>query len=572
MKEFAIFLRPYKMRVILIIMMLFFAVMLNMPVPLISKYLIDNVIPQGNTNMLNLYCFGIIGLFIVLTVNSLISNYILTITREKLLFEIRLKLFSKIHENSLFFFKKHGTGYLMSRIDNDPDQALGFLSESVLNIFHSILTFVIGVSILFYLHRKMALLSLLILPINIISLLYLNPRLRKQTLEIQEEFAQTVNFFQESFNLHYLVKIFAKEKLENIRFVKRYRKVIKAIIRRFFTNYSMNTLTSFAGMLGPIILLWYGGNEIINKKLTLGEYIAFSGYLSYLYSPISNLMNVNNLYQTAKVSLKRIKEILDADIAVLDGDITLANCQGKININKLNFSYPDADSNFKLSNISFSISNGESVALIGKSGSGKSTILNLLMRNYEAISGEILIDNKNIQIFKLLSLRKNIAIVPQDDYLFAGTIYDNILYGNPKANKEEVIEAARKAHAHEFISELTDDYQTNIAEKGTKLSGGQKQRISIARAILKNSPIIIFDEPTANLDSESEKYISQTIKELKHNKSILIIAHRLSTIRDCDKILVLDQGRIPESGTHDELIASQGIYAQIVKPNQGTVN
>ena len=553
-------LKPHKKRLFVTLVFLFISVLLNLPIPLISKYLIDTIIPDGRKDLLDIYCVGVFVVFLLLIGNNLYLNYNIARIRELILSKVRILLFNKIHNLPSMHFKNTGSGYMLSRINNDPDVAFGFITEGLIQLVRNMLTFIFGLMLLFYLHWKMALLSLTIIPIYIYSTIYFNPKIREQTESIQEKFAQLANFTNESFSLSELIKSFSGEKREAIKYYEKYRILIKAIIKRFFTNSFLNSSISFSTMLGPLILLWYGGNEMIDGKLTLGSYVAFSGYIGYLYSPINNFMNFNSQYQAAKVAYNRISEILEYEEEFRGGTIKLKEFKNII-FNNISFSYEDK---LVLKKININIPKGKFISIIGASGVGKTTLVNMLLGFNEYKKGKILINNIDFTKYNLKSIRNKISIVHQDSMLFSGTIYKNIKYGNPSANKSNIIDAAKKARAHQFIINLENGYDTFVGNRGSKLSGGQKQRLAIARAIIKNPQIFILDEATSSLDSENEKYIHDMLMLLKNEgKTILTISHRLSIVINSDYIYLLNDGMIKESGEHNELIKKNGLYKKI---------
>jgi len=563
-KRFLKFLRPYWIKGLVAFFFMLFAVGLQLPMPFLTKYLIDKVIPKGSFHILNIIGFVLIGVLFLQAVSSFVERYLLATFRGRVLFDLRMKLFNHTERLKIPFFKERETGYLMSRISGDVDSVQGLLADTLISFGQNILTFIAGVGAALYIHPKLAVISFSILPFYAASIFMFNKRIRKMTWEVREEFARVNKDLQELLSGMTVLKAFTGETYGTLRLVKSVKKGIRKSVRMDILSTFYSITSTIISSAGPLVLIWYGLGEIMRGDLTVGGLIAFNSFLRYLFGPTRSLMNINLTVQQSLASVERIFEILDTEKEPYDtGRVELKVVEGKIEFRNVYFSY---DTEPVLNNISFEVHDGEKVAIVGESGAGKSTIAALLLRFYEPLKGKILIDGINIDDIEIASLRKNIAYVSQDVFLFSDTIKENIRFGKRNASSEEIKEAARIASIDTFIEGLPDGYDTQIGERGMKLSGGERQRIAIARAVLKDAPIMILDEATSNLDRKVERKIVEAVEKISGNKTLIIIAHRLSTIRDADKILVLDnRGEIKDMGNHQELLNTSLVYQELYR-------
>lgn len=539
------------------------SILLQLPMPLLTMYIIDNVLVEKNLTMLNWISLGLLSVILLKTVCSFMQSYLLLIFKERVLFDIQLKLFQHIERLSLNFFKSQKTGYLVSRIQSDTSEVHGLLANTILNFCKDSLTFMVGITLIFIIHWKLALASVTVLPFFVLSLTAFSERLRNLSKESRERYANVSRDLQESLSGIYVIQTYTREKYQARKILQSLRKSMKINIHSSTLSLIAGNIVSLIGSVGPLIVLWYGGSEIIRGNLTLGQFVAFNSFLSYLFAPTQRLVNLNFSVQQSLGAMERIFELLDLEPEIRESSKaqSLHDVQGRITFDHVSFSYNGIDK--VLNDICFSTNSGEIVAIVGYSGMGKSTLVNLIPRFYDPQEGRILLDGNDIRNVKLNSLRKQIGIVAQDTFLFSGTVKENIRYGNPRATDEEIIEAAKAANAHEFITQLPQSYFTEVGERGVKLSGGEKQRISIARAILKNPRILILDEATSSLDSRSERLIQDALRNLMKGRTTLVIAHRISTVLLADWIIVLNDGRIVEQGRHDELYQKQGLYKKL---------
>jgi ATP-binding cassette, subfamily B, bacterial len=514
---------------------------------------------------------------------SFIRVYTFTLVSEQSMRDLRKTLYTKIITLPIPFFEKNRVGELMSRITTDITQLQDVLSITLAEFFRQIFTLVGGIILISYLSSKLTMFMLLTFPFLVVAAIIFGRFIRKNSKKVQDELASTNIIVEETLQSINVVKAFTNEDLEVKRYSSSVQKVVDyamkaATFRGAFISFIIFVL--FGGIVGVV---WYGGNLVLQGELAFKDLFTFIIYTGFIGGSVGGLGDMYAQIQKTVGASERILEILDekSEIEVGSSSVrtqttasrqpniehqTEAAVESKIEYKNVAFSYPSRPDMEVLRNINLEVKTGEKVGLVGYSGAGKSTIVQLLMRYYKLTGGQILVDGKNINDYNLTDLRKNIAIVPQEVMLFGGTIYENIAYGNPQASENEVIEAARKANALEFIESFPEKFQTIVGERGVKLSGGQRQRVAIARAILKDPAILILDEATSALDSESEKLVQDALDTLMQNRTTIIIAHRLATIRNVDTIYVLKEGEISEQGSHDELVLIEnGIYANLVK-------
>jgi len=480
--------------------------------------------------------------------------------------KVRADLSKKLLYSSLAYFGKLKVGDVITRITSDTGKLEGLLANTIVSFLTDSLTLLTGIIVLLFLHWKLALLSIAIVPLFLICIKFFSNRLKNTSSELQKELSKLTSSLFEAFLSMSFVKAFGTETIESNRINDSLEGTLKAKIKAERLNAVSSISANFIGALGRFVLIWYGLSEIINGSLTIGAFLAFNSFLRYIYDPSKNLMNLNSTIQQSMASLERVTDIsIEADSSrEKDGDIELKSIKGEVSFKNVNFSY-DTDRGLVLKNINFDIAPSSTVAIVGTNGSGKTTLINLLLRLYQPNSGIITIDNINIESITAKSLKSQIGFVPQDMYLLSNTIAYNINYGTDSKTIEEIIEAAKMAEAHDFINKLPSGYETVVGEKGISynFSGGEKQRLAIARAFLKQPKILIFDEATSSIDNESVFAIRKAMKKLMINKTTFIIAHRLSTIINADKILVLHQGNLVQTGNHESLLNQDGLYRNL---------
>lgn len=514
-----------------------------LPIPLLMKYIIDTIIPDRNFRLLNLVILLLISIQLIKLIISFLTNYYFNILNQEVLLTIKNDLFKKILNLPLSFFDRTQTGYIMSRIGEVNSLGI-FFSSSAVRILIALFEFVFCLSILLYLHWKLTLVSMIILPFFYFITKHYSQGIRKASKDVFEKGAFLSRQFQESIAGIEVIKTFASEERES----QKVRHNLVDYMRSSITTSIIQSISgeglALLGALGGFIVLWYGGSEIMRENFTIGGYVAFAAYLGKLYGPTQIMASLGLTIQPAVSALNRVKELIDMTSDEEDKNriIKISKVTGKIEFKNVFFSYDHKRD--VLRDVSFTINPGEKVAFIGPNGSGKSTIIKLILGLYKTERGSIEIDGYNIDSIVLSTLRDRISTVTQNIFLFNDSIRNNIGYSNPNSQEEEIIEAAKKAGAYEFIMNLENKFDTIIGETGKKLSGGEKQKISIARAFIKNSEIIIFDEATSHLDDESMKKVQKIVNEEFENKTCIIVAHRLSKSVKIDKIHKLDKGEI----------------------------
>lgn len=570
-KRYLQFVKPYKYRIFATIIVGIIKFGIPMLIPLLIKYAIDGVINNHalttDEKVHHLTIAIGIALFIFVIVRppiEFIRQYLAQWTSNKILYDIRKKLYNHLQALSARFYANNQVGQVISRVINDVEQTKDFILTGLMNIWLDCITIIIALSIMFFLDVKLTLAALFIFPFYILTVYVFFGRLRKLTRERSQALAEVQGFLHERVQGISVVKSFAIEDNEAKNFDKKNTNFLTRALKHTRWNaYSfaaINTVTD----IGPIIVIGVGAYLAISGSITVGTLAEFVGYLELLFGPLRRLVASFTTLTQSFASMDRVFQLIDEDYDIKNGvgAQPIEIKQGRIDIDHVSFQYNDNEAPI-LKDINLSIEKGETVAFVGMSGGGKSTLINLIPRFYDVTSGQILIDGHNIKDFLTGSLRNQIGLVQQDNILFSDTVKENILLGRPTATDEEVVEAAKMANAHDFIMNLPQGYDTEVGERGVKLSGGQKQRLSIARIFLNNPPILILDEATSALDLESESIIQEALDVLSKDRTTLIVAHRLSTITHADKIVVIENGHIVETGTHREWMSKQGAYEHL---------
>ena len=566
-KKFVSYYKPY--------LGLFFADMvcaiilsaITLVLPLCANYITKNILGGTTSNALNqIYAVGAVMLVLVAihTVCNVFVDYQGHTMGAKMESDMRLELFEHYQKLSFSFYDEQKTGQLMTRITNDVFWLSELYHHGPEDIAISFLKFVGALIILIHINAHLALLVFLFLPLMTVYALYFNKRMNIALRKTKDRIGDINAQVEDTLGGIRVVKSFTNEEIEKMKFAHENSRFVGSRSDGYKSEaFFDGGLTAFTQLI-TIAVIIFGGAAIVNASLDLADLLTFLLCVGILIDPIQRLINFTRLYQEGITGFNRFMDILEIAPDIQDsGDaIELTHVQGNVEFKDVSFRYKE-DHNYVIRNISLDIRVGEYIALVGSSGVGKTTLCSLIPRFYEVNEGEILLDGKNIKDISLRSLRRNIGIVQQDVYLFAGTVADNIRYGKLDASAAEIIEAAKKANAHDFIMALPDGYDTDIGQRGVKLSGGQKQRLSIARVFLKNPPVLIFDEATSALDNESEKAVQDSLEKLTANRTTIVIAHRLSTVRHAQRIVVLTDNGVDEQGTHDELIALDGTYANL---------
>jgi len=557
------YIRPYVGLEIGIALLMMLVVGLTLIDPLAMKVVIDDVIVDRNFSLLNVIVIALIGLFLVRSGMRVITRYLIQFVSQRILFDIRFDLFNHLQNLHIGFFTRTKTGEIISRVRNDVARVQNVLSSTLISLITDIASIFITFAIILYLNWKLTLLSLVIVPAFFVSQFYFSRKIRNKSREVRDKSGELVSFFQEVFSSIRLIQAFAKQKFESIRLLRKSKDLINLRIMLGILGGLAASVASFLSSLGPIIVLWYGGRQVMEGALSLGSLVAFYAYIGRLFRPILRLAQYNVSIQSARAAIDRIFEFMDVEPEIVDspGSISLKKVKGEIIFDSVTFAYNPGEPILK--DVSFRIEPGQNVAIVGPSGVGKSTIVNLIERFYDPTSGRVLIDGVDLKEIKMNSLRGHIGLVSQDTVLFNATLKENILYGKKRASDEELLEAVRKADISDFISNLPDGFDTMVGERGLRLSGGQSQRVSIARTILKDPEILILDEAMSSLDTKSELLIHRALRPLMKGRTTIMVAHRLTSITDMDIIFVLYRGRLEEVGTHSELMSRGNVYRML---------
>ena len=530
-------------------------------------WLIKPILDQtlSNQQRLTFTAWGLVATYLVKGLGSYISSYLMAGVGQRVVMDLRNELYRHILGQSAGFFAQRTTGQLMSRINNDVGQVQQAVSETAADLARESLALVFFVALMVYYDVWLAIFCLISAPIIVYPLVRLGQRVRRTTRRSQEALEMLSHISAEAFTGHRIVKAFATEAAETAKFARAGHYLYRTNMKVTAALSSLPPLMELLGGFAMAGALWYGSREIAAGALTLGEFLSFIAAMFLMYGPAKKLSRVNANLQQAIAAAERIFEMLDIHTEVEErpGAPALAPFQREVSFREVTFGYDEGIGKI-LRGVSFTVRAGQMIAIVGRSGAGKTTLVNLLPRFYDVKGGSILIDGIDVRDVSLASLRRQIGFVTQETVLFDDSVATNIAYGASAASRDEIEAAARAAHAHEFITAMPKGYNTIIGERGQRLSGGQRQRLAIARAILKNAPILILDEATSALDAEAELLVQEALANLMQNRTSFVIAHRLSTIRRADAIIVLERGRVAEIGRHDELVARpSGTYAML---------
>jgi ATP-binding cassette, subfamily B, bacterial len=561
------FILPYKANFFVGMLFLLLSSLTLLTFPFIAGKLIDTA--SGETwlvNDINSIALILLGILLVQSIFSFFRVWLFAKVSERSMRDIRIALYNQLVQLPMTFFDKRRTGELISRITADVSMLQDTFSVTLAELFRQIITLIAGVVFLMVTTPKLTLFMLATFPILIIIAMIFGKFIRKLSKQTQDELAAANVIVEETLHSIITVKSFVGEEYESNRYRKGLNKVVEVALKAAGFRGAFISFIIFALFGGIVAVMWYGATLVASGDMSIGDLVSFVLYTTFIGGSIAGLGDIYGQIQKAIGSSERVLEILLEVPEVSTTDFQLVRVKGNINFKKVRFTYPTRPEVEVLKNINLSIPEGDKVALVGHSGAGKSTIIQLLLRFYPVQDGEVEIDGKSIQDWNLKQLRSNIGIVPQEVLLFGGSIRENIAYAKPDATEEEIINAAKKANAWQFIRKFPEGMDTKVGERGVKLSGGQRQRVAIARAILKDPAILILDEATSSLDSESEALVQEALDELMKNRTTIIIAHRLSTIRKVDRIYVLKDGEIVEKGSHEELsLQENGFYANLVR-------
>lgn len=578
--------KPYKKLLLLVFVAMLLETAMSLAAPWPLKIIIDNVIDNHklhswlkwleniiiNGDKMTLALVAAVSYVVISLIGSVagyIQSYFTENVAQYVADDLRRRLYHHLHRLSLAYYDHQQMGKILSTITADVSTIQDFASASLLSILVNVLTIIGMLSLMFYLHWDFALVALGVTPFLLLFVLRFRKAVKRATREVRREQSNMVAILQEGLQSMRVVNAFGRQAFEEERLGNASTLTVNAALRARKIKSMLNPIITVIVAVCTAFILWRGSALVLNGVMTVGSLTVFLSYLAKFFSPVQDLAKKTATIAQASVSLERIKVLLDTDIIIpekpkaknpgkLKGDIVFEN---------VCFQYNPGEP--VLNNLSLSIKAGEKIGICGPTGSGKSTIASLIPRFYDITSGKIYIDGNDITDFKLEGLRSQIGFVLQDTVLFYGSIRDNIAYGRPGASEKEIIAAAQMANAEEFISKMPNGYNTLVGERGLTLSGGQRQRIGIARAIVRNSPILILDEPTASLDAESEQLVMQALEKLMEGRTVITIAHRLSTIRDTDKIFVIKDGRVAEEGTHTALLEKGELYADLYRMQSG---
>lgn len=555
--------RPFWHLVLLSLVLIFVVSALGLVTPWILKWVVDEGLSRGNYQLLFPAAAAIVLVAVLRGFLTFVQRFSIQYTSQRIIYDLRNELYRHLQQLSFGFYDKAQTGQLMSRLTADVEVLNQFLGMGFVQLTSNLFTFLGVVAVLFRLDWRLTLVSMATMPFLFYAVYQMARKVRPMFYQVQQQMAVLTATLQENVTGMRVVKAFAREEHEVAKFERDSREymrrnVMAARLQAFYVPF-MNFLTAASTAL----IIWYGGWEVVRGRLSIGTLIAFNTYLTQLIMPVRMLGLFVSLTERAIASSQRIFELLDTQAEVRDAPNArpLPLIRGHVRFEKVSFSYDGKVP--VLDEIDLEVQPGQTIAILGPTGSGKSSLINLIPRFYEVTAGRVLIDGYDVREVTLDSLRRQIGVVTQETFLFSASLRDNIAYGRPEASLEEVIKAAKAAHIHDFIMSLPRKYDTVIGERGVGLSGGQKQRVAIARALLMDARILLLDESTSSVDAETEFKIQEAFNELLRQRTSFIIAQRLSTVRNADRIIVLDRGRIVEEGTHEELLARGGMYYQI---------
>jgi len=563
LKRLFAYVQPYWKPLLLTAIAMLLATGLSLLPPLFQRAIIDGVLATGDTRPLWPLIAGLVGVYALLQAVSMVEQYVRHVLGARFILDLRVRLYAHLQRLSLAFFEQTSTGELMSRVTNDVEALENFVTHGVTLTAVDLLRLLGASAILVTLEWRLALVVLIPVPFIALGLRYFNQYARPIYRQVRDRLGDINARLEDNLAGIRVTQAFVQEEPELRRFSDASQQYYYQRVRSIRAWSTCFPALRFLALLGTALVLGFGAWMVAHEQVTLGTLVAFLAYSTSFYEPLNRLTEIDNILQQAVAAGERIFELMDevSDIQDAPNAVPLESIEGDVVFDDVHFRYQDGEE--VLHDIDFHITPGEVVALVGPSGAGKTSIARLLSRFYDPVHGRVLVDGHDLRDVQVASLRRHVAVVLQDTFLFNASVRENLCYGKPAATDEEIIAAATAAYAHEFIAQLPQGYATEIGERGVKLSGGQKQRLALARAILADPRILILDEATSSVDAEAEYLIQQALDAVLKGRTALVIAHRLSTIRNADKIVALEGGRIREIGSHPELLARGGLYSQL---------
>lgn len=564
-QRIAQYFRPYRPLLALIFLCLLLGALAGQITPLVMRAILDKALPRRDGRLLLALVAALVAFPILEGLATVAQQYLNALITQNVMRDMRVQLFRHLNRMSLRFFTATRTGEIISRLNNDVNGVQDVISKIFVNAANNGLTLVVTVTVMLSLDVTMTLISLAVLPLFVLPVRRVGRFRQKMRRRAQEHYAELNHRLQESFGISgaILMRVFGHERIEEARLASAADRVRQLEVKISVSGRWFAMLVTLASPLGAALLFWYGGLAVMRGVLSVGTVVAFTVYLGRLYSPFSQLINLHIDLLTAAALFERVFEYLDLKPEINDrpGAHTLTSVAGHVRFERVSFAYQDGEP--VLHDVSFEARPGESVALVGPSGGGKTTLAYLLLRFYDPADGHILLDGQDLRDVTVRSLRAQIGVATQEPFLFHATVRENLLYARADASTDDLTAACQAAYIHDRIRALPEGYDTVVGERGYKLSGGEKQRLALARVFLKDPRLLILDEATSSVDSPSEAFIQSALERLRRGRTTLIIAHRLSTVQTADKIVVLQTGRVVEQGTHAELLAHGGLYAQL---------
>ena len=535
----------------------------NKPLPHWMQGFVVSWLGTDKTATLHFAIVAVITIAVAGAISSYAEKYLTTSVGQWVMHDLRTTLYHHIQRLSLAYHDQKQTGDLISRVTSDIGAVQDFISSALLGMIVNVLTLVGMLAVMFYVNWHFTLIALSVAPALFLVVYSFTRRIKQASREVRKKEGDVVSVVQESLASIRVIQAFARESYEEKRFEQESLESVETALRARGMKARLTPLVEVITAAGTCLVLWYGARLVLSGEMTAGSLLVFFLYLGKMYKPMRDLSKMTDTLSKTAVGFERIKEVLETERSVrtLPGARRAPALKGQIEFNHVFFGY--SEDQLILRDLSLQIEPGQVAAFVGPTGAGKSTVVSLVARFYDPLAGQVRIDGRDVRGYKLKSMRQQISFVLQENLLFRAPIWQNIAYGKPEARRDEIMRAARLANAHEFIERLPEGYNTMVGERGVTLSGGQRQRIAIARAIIRNSPILILDEPTSGLDAASEELVFEALNRLMENKTCIVIAHRLATIRRADVIFVIKDGSIVERGRHEDLIARGGLYSQL---------